>query len=69
MKRKKIVHTYPKDSQMIAAARAMYMNEGTLEIDEGAKISRPDGNEEKGAYVQAWVWVPDEEAQRQDPAR
>lgn len=40
-----------------AAAVDRYDDEGTLEIDDDATVSRsPDG----GAYVQAWVWVPDD---------
>lgn len=38
-------------------AKAMHHDEGTCEIDDNAKVSRGDG--ERGAYVQAWVWVPD----------
>ena len=44
----------PTDEQVIALAKKQYHNEGTLEIDEGATISR---GAENGAYVQAWVWV------------
>lgn len=42
------------DEQYIEAARAQHEREGTLEIDDNAKVSRGDDN---GAYVQAWVWV------------
>lgn len=51
--------TTPTDTQMIAAARALYQNEGEIEIDDNAVISRGD---EPGAYVQAWVWVCDDDA-------
>jgi hypothetical protein len=37
---------------MIAAARSQYQSEGEIEIDDGA-------------FVQAWVWVSDEEASQQ----
>lgn len=47
---------------MIAAAREKFEYEGLLEIDDGAKVSRAKGNPDKGAYVQAWVWITDEEA-------
>ena len=37
-----------------AKAREKYGREGEVEIDDNATISRGD---DKGAYVQAWVWV------------
>lgn len=43
------------DRWFIAQAKGDFEDEGTLEIDEGAPISRGGNN---GAYVQAWVWVP-----------
>jgi len=46
-------------------AKALYHDEGRIEVDNGAPVSR---NEERGidhgAYVQAWVWVPDPELNR-----
>jgi hypothetical protein len=36
-------------------ARALYGEEGQIEVDEDAKVSVGD---DEGAYVQAWVWVP-----------
>lgn len=33
--------------------------EGELEVDEGAPVSMGDDD---GAYVQGWIWVPNEEA-------
>lgn len=40
-------------------AKEMYEDEGTLEVDEGAKVSiSEDQSGPTGAYVQAWVWVP-----------
>lgn len=51
--------THPTDEQMIKAAQRLFSDEGTIEIDDAAKISRADGNPEHGAYVQAWVWVYD----------
>ena len=53
--------------QMIAAARSLYQSEGEIEIDDNAKLSRAEGNPDDGAFVQAWVWVSDEEAS-QEPA-
>jgi hypothetical protein len=40
------------------AAKRMFQDEGTIEIDDGATVSAGDAN---GAYVEAWVWVPDDE--------
>ena len=45
----------------IAAAKFMD------EVDDNARVSRAEGNSDNGAFVQAWVWVSDEEA-RQEPA-
>jgi hypothetical protein len=42
-------------TQIIAAARAQYAHEGSIEIDQGAAFSR---GEENGLYVAAWVWLP-----------
>jgi hypothetical protein len=41
-------------------ARRVWHREGVIEIDETAPISRAAGNPDKGAYVQAWVWVDDD---------
>ena len=57
----------PTRKQMIAAARSQYESEGEIEIDDNAKLSRAEGNPDNGAFVQAWVWVSDEEAS-QEPA-
>lgn len=47
----------------VAAARAgLGSLEGDLEVDENAIVSRADDNPDGGAYVQAWLWVSDEEA-------
>jgi hypothetical protein len=40
-----------------AAAKSMFEDEGTLEIDGNAIVSIGD---DPGAYVEAWVWVPQE---------
>lgn len=42
-----------------AGAERLFTEEGRIEVDPGAKVSR---GSDPGAYVQAWVWVPDEEA-------
>jgi len=47
-----------------AAASRIHAEEGTLEIDEGARVSRSPDDE--GAYVQAWVWVYDDDIQDED---
>lgn len=46
------------DTEYRTAARKLYQCEGAIEIDDTAPISRGgDG----GAYVQAWVWVRDDD--------
>jgi hypothetical protein len=52
----------PTRKQMIAAARSQYQSEGELEIDDNVNLSRAEGNPDDGAFVQARVWVSDEEA-------
>ncbi len=44
---------------MVKAACEQYEREGEIEVDEGAVCSRSD---DPGCYVQAWVWVCDQEA-------
>lgn len=39
---------------IIEMAKEQHEDEGTLEIDDGAKLSEGDDN---GTYVAAWVWV------------
>ena len=46
------------DDDMRHAAATLYHVDGALEIDDDAKVSRTDD----GAYVQAWVWLSNEEA-------
>jgi hypothetical protein len=57
---------HPNKKKMIEAARRIFQEEGTIEIDDEATISRAEKNPEQGAYVQAWVWVTDEEARRKE---
>lgn len=48
------------ESEYRALAQKQYGEDGTLEIDEDAKVSFVrsfEGALEDGAYVQAWVWV------------
>lgn len=58
----------PTDKETVEAARRLFHDEGTIEIDPvdtplpTGRVSRADGNPEEGAYVLAWVWVPDAEA-------
>jgi hypothetical protein len=49
----------PGDAWCRAQAVKQYYDEGFFEIDEDAPISQPDGNPDRGAYVQAWIWIPD----------
>lgn len=42
----------------IRAAKVMYEEEGEIEIDDMAIVSLGD---DRGAYVQAWLWVPEDE--------
>ncbi len=44
------------DEQYRQAAIGIHTEDGVLEIDSDAKVSRGD---DPGAYVQAWVWVYD----------
>ncbi len=50
----------PTNKQTVKTAKRLFQDDGTLEVDDGAEVSRADGNPEQGAYVQAWVWVPDD---------
>jgi hypothetical protein len=50
------------DSHYRTAAIDHYVNPGEIEIDDTALISRSD----TGAYVQAWVWVPNDEGTQGD---
>jgi hypothetical protein len=44
------------DTRFRELAKDLYQDEGRIEIDDGAPVSRGDEPIE-GAYVQAWVWV------------
>lgn len=44
-------------------AKKQYHREGEIEIDDNAKVIRAEGNEYKGAYVEAWIWVPDQKGE------
>ena len=45
-------------AEYVQAAKNKHEHEGEVEIDDGARISR---SSDGGAYVQAWVWVDDDE--------
>jgi len=38
-------------------AKELYCADGEIEVDSDACVSRGD---DRGAYVEAWVWVPDD---------
>jgi len=51
--------TRAQEKAYVEAAQRQHHEEGTCEIDDGAKVSwSPEGG---GAYVQSWVWVYDED--------
>lgn len=50
----------PTTEQYREAASGLYTEEGKIEIDSNAKISKGD---DPGAYVQAWVWVYDKDVE------
>ena len=52
-------------AQIIAAARAQYEHEGSVEIDDHAAFSR---GADDGLYVAAWVWVSQEPDRSDDIA-
>ena len=47
----------PTDKQLIATAKRLYHEEGSIEIDDAPEISQPGDTDPEGVYVQAWVWV------------
>lgn len=52
------LHEWGEADRYSAAAQRIHGDEGQVEIDDRAPISR---GEDPGAYVQAWVWVPESE--------
>lgn len=54
---------FPTDEKMVETARRLRGRDGELEIDDDARVSRDPTNPDHGAYVQAWVWVDDEDAE------
>ena len=59
---RRILEVQAQDDKFREAARLRWAEEGRLEIDDNAPISRAPGDPDKGAYVQAWVWVYNEDA-------
>lgn len=39
------------------SAKKHFHSDGEIEIDDKAAVSKGD---DEGAYVQAWIWVPDD---------
>ena len=56
------------DSQFALAAKRLHEKEGEIEVDFTADVSRGDDSDD-GAYVQAWVWVPNEEARQESEGK
>lgn len=51
--------TKAQEKAYVEAAQRVHTDEGTCEIDDGAEVSWAPGN--GGCYVQAWVWVNDDD--------
>lgn len=51
------------DWQYRAAAHRIHHYEGIVEMDDGATVSRWN---DKGAYIEAWIWVPREHLTAED---
>jgi hypothetical protein len=49
-----------KLAYVAAAQERTIHEEGTLEVDDEAIVSEGDGEGDAGAYVMAWLWVPDD---------
>ena len=49
------------NTQYVDAARRLYHRDGETEVDSEAKVSR---GADDGAYVQAWVWVGNEDIEQ-----
>lgn len=56
----------PGDSWCRLQATKKFYDEGFFEIDDSAPVSRAEGNPDRGAYVQAWVWIPDPDEEESD---
>jgi hypothetical protein len=49
------------NAQYVSTASRLYQNYGEIEVDDNAKVSR---GADDGAYVQAWVWVGNEDIEQ-----
>lgn len=58
----------PTDEELRTAAVRLYYDNGSVEVDPGATVSRARHGRPSGAYVQAWVWVADEDVSDEDRA-
>lgn len=54
-------HAAELNRRTITKAKQQYHDEGRIEVHDDAPVSRADNNPDAGAYVQAWVWVADDE--------
>ncbi|KKK56361.1 hypothetical protein LCGC14_3065310 [marine sediment metagenome] len=55
------------DKEYIEKAREQYARDGEIEIDDVADVARDLSDEPvQGAYVQAWVWVTNDEEGEED---
>jgi hypothetical protein len=57
----------PTDKQLIATAKKLYHDEGSIEIDDAPEISKPGDTDPEGVYVQAWVWVAFDDVVKERP--
>jgi hypothetical protein len=57
----------PTQKQYRSAAKRMFHDEGTIEVDERAALAHVPENQggDRGSYVAAWVWVPADEAAKE----
>lgn len=54
-----------RDEDYRRKAKKLYHEDGEIEVDDDAEVSWSSkvNGEPAGAYVQAWVWVDDDEAE------
>lgn len=62
MTKRKSTPRKPTQGQTRAYAQNFMTEDGVLEIDDSAIVSRADDPDDDagGAYVTAWLWVPDD---------
>ena len=57
---RKVKHSKNTDDWYRKRAKELFQEDGRIEVDEDAVVSsNKDGDE--GAYVQAWIWVSDDD--------